>query len=132
MKREKVSFVLLLLMVAQQNYVISGELHINSFGAAVSTLQSEVHAGLVEILSHSRQPEVDINSLIERAESLKGEVCSRLGNSPGDTIQSDDKAYLQQMIDKIDSIIAALEGIDAKKSIEFQESCTQLKESLDN
>jgi hypothetical protein len=106
-------------------------LGIDSFRTAVSTLQSEVHAGVVEILSDSQQSDVDLNTLITRAEFLKSEVCSRLGNSPVDTIQDGDRAYLQKMIDKIDGIIATLEGVDAKKSIAFQAACSELKGSLD-
>jgi hypothetical protein len=101
-------------------------LDITSF-RPVQSLQEDVHERIVEFLSDLQQDNVTILDAVQELDSLYMEVDSRLGSSSSDTIRSEDRDYLLQMINQIDELIASLEGDGDSRVIQLRESCVQLK-----
>ena len=95
------------------------------------TLFENVHGGVVVVLSDLQRPDVNMDALIQEIEGLQSEVETQLGTSQDNTIRSDDREYLQKMIDRIDQLINALEGSNPRKADQLRASCGELKRLLD-
>ena len=125
MQKKNVTFLVLLLAVQGQT-ALPHALDIESF-RPVSTLMEDIHEGIVEVHAALRSTTVEIEHLIGKIERLEAEFVSRMGSSSLDVIRSSDKAYLQEMLDRIDELIATLEGVDVNKSVRLRDVCDQLK-----
>lgn len=114
------------------DFVSEGMMHleVDSF-RPVGTLLEDVHEGLTKIWSELRQDEIDVERLIDEAEFLISEVDRRKDRNYADTIRFDDKAYLLDMISRIDELINTLEAVDTKRAYELRESFEELRENLD-
>jgi len=106
-------------------------LEVDSFRPAAETLFEDVHEGLTKIWSGLRQEEVEVDRLIGEAEFLISEVKRRKDSNYVDTIRFDDKAYLLDMISRIDDLINTLESVDTKRAMDLRESFSELRENLD-
>lgn len=101
-------------------------LDITSFRPTQS-LQEDVHERIVEFLADLQQDKITFSDAAQELDGLYHEVNSRLGSTSFDTIRSEDRDYLLQMIEQIDELIATLEKEDSSRVVELKDSCEQLK-----